>query len=239
MRSFLILFPAPLVFVAPDFVQLLRADFTCCTALAVTRHDESQAKIVIHRRDSFVTFFVICSLSLGNDSSVYGGAFTSRWHRGKGKNQGKGGATANSADDTTHDHDDHDGDVEAPADTYWLDIDGTLQLFNSDHVRERDKALLRSVFVGGVWNGFMLGKVKGLRVPCRFFGGAVSDGHLFGECPFPLIEIRGNPEFHDLMEMDKSSWPWCLLWHGWLPRLFRDNGGSPWAEPSGGCFSSS
>ena len=36
----------------------------------------------------------------------------------------------------------------------WLDIDGTLQLLNSDHVRERDKALLRSILVGGVWSGF-------------------------------------------------------------------------------------
>ena len=43
----------------------------------------------------------------------------------------------------------------------WLDIDGTLQLLNSDHVRERDKALLRSILVGGVWNGFLLGKIQG------------------------------------------------------------------------------
>ena len=28
----------------------------------------------------------------------------------------------------------------------WLDIDGTLQLLNSDHVRERDKALLLEWF---------------------------------------------------------------------------------------------
>ena len=34
----------------------------------------------------------------------------------------------------------------------WLDLDGTLQLLNSDHVRERD--LLRGILVGGVWNGF-------------------------------------------------------------------------------------
>ena len=33
---------------------------------------------------------------------------------------------------------------------------GTLQLRNSDHVREIDKALLRGVLVGGVWNGFLL-----------------------------------------------------------------------------------
>ena len=40
----------------------------------------------------------------------------------------------------------------------WLDVDGTLQVLNSDHVRERDKGLL---LVGSVWNGFLLQKVKG------------------------------------------------------------------------------
>ena len=39
----------------------------------------------------------------------------------------------------------------------FLDVSGTLQLLNSDHVRERDKALLRGVLVGGVWNGFFVG----------------------------------------------------------------------------------
>ena len=41
-----------------------------------------------------------------------------------------------------------------------LDIHGSLQLLNSAHVRERDKGLLRSVMVGGVWNGFLLGRVR-------------------------------------------------------------------------------
>ena len=45
----------------------------------------------------------------------------------------------------------------------------------------------------------------------------------------PLIEIRENPEFHDLMRMDKAHWPRCLLWHGWLPMLSGVNGASPWA----------
>ena len=31
-----------------------------------------------------------------------------------------------------------------------LDIPGSHQLLNSSHVRERDKALLRSIMVGGV-----------------------------------------------------------------------------------------
>ena len=35
-----------------------------------------------------------------------------------------------------------------------LDVQGSLQLLNSSHVRERDKVLPRSIMVGGVWNGF-------------------------------------------------------------------------------------
>ena len=87
-----------------------------------------------------------------------------------------------------------------------MDIDGTLQLLNSDHVRERDKALLRSILVGGVWNGFLLGQVRGQDVPCRFCGSRDHVGHLFWDCTFPPpVEIREHPEFHDLMEMDKAS----------------------------------
>ena len=40
-------------------------------------------------------------------------------------------------------------------------------ILNSDHVRERDKALLRGVLVGGVWNGFLLGKVRHCHAPRR------------------------------------------------------------------------
>ena len=113
----------------------------------------------------------------------------------------------------------------------WLDVHGTLQLLNSDHVRERNKALLRGVLAGGVWNGLLLEKVKRQPVPCRFCGGADFDGHLFWDSHFPpLVEIRELPEFHGLMETDKSSWPGCLLWYGWLLLLSGVNGGSPWAE---------
>ena len=44
------------------------------------------------------------------------------------------------------------------------------------------------------------------------------------------VEIREHPEFHGLMEMDKTSWPRCLLLHVWLPLLSGVNGGSPWAQ---------
>ena len=116
-----------------------------------------------------------------------------------------------------------------------LDVHGSLQLLNSSHVRERDKALRRSVMVGGVWNGFLLGRVRGQPVPCRFCGAPDGDGHLSCECTFPpLGEIRETPEFHDLMKIDEAQWPRCLLWHGWLPLLSGVNGVCPWASQGAG-----
>ena len=70
-----------------------------------------------------------------------------------------------------------------------LDVHGSLQLLNSSHVRERDKALLRSVMVGGVWNGFLLGRVRGQLDPCRFYGALHGDGHLFWDCTFLLLRF--------------------------------------------------
>ena len=111
-----------------------------------------------------------------------------------------------------------------------LDIRGSLQLLSSSHARDRDKGLPRSTPVGGVCNVFLLSRVKGQPVPCRFCGAPDHDGHLFWECTFPpLVEIREHPEFHDLMREDKAHWPRCLLWHGWLPMLSGVNGVSPWA----------
>ena len=72
-------------------------------------------------------------------------------------------------------------------------------------------------FVGDVWNGFLFGHARGEIVPCRFCGGFDGDWHIFWECPhLPLVQMRENPEFHDLIQRDKRSWPRCLLWHGWL-----------------------
>ena len=120
----------------------------------------------------------------------------------------------------------HDGFRGGPL----LDVHASLQLLNSSHVRERDKALLRAIIVGGVWNGFLLGRIRHQVLPCTFCGAPDGDGHLFGECTFPpLVEIRESPEFHDLMREDKAHWPTCLLWHGWLPMLSGTNRSSPWA----------
>ena len=40
----------------------------------------------------------------------------------------------------------------------FLDVSGTMQLFNSDHVRERDKALLRGVLVRGCLEWLFVGE---------------------------------------------------------------------------------
>ena len=77
-----------------------------------------------------------------------------------------------------------------------LDIAGSLQLLHALHVRERDKALLRGIMVGDVWNGFLLGHARGEIVPCRLCGEADGDGHLFKECPHSLwFKISENPDF--------------------------------------------
>ena len=68
---------------------------------------------------------------------------------------------------------------------------------------------------GGVWNGFLLGKakkedfvVKGM-VMVAYYG-------VF----FSLLQhVRDFPEFATLMSLNRSNWPQCLLWHGWLPGL--------------------
>ena len=47
--------------------------------------------------------------------------------------------------------------------------------------------VLRGIMDGGVWDGFLLGKVRGEAVPCRFCGGPDGDGHLFWEYPYLLL----------------------------------------------------
>ena len=55
--------------------------------------------------------------------------------------------------------------------------------------------LLRSILCGGVWNAFLLGKVRDEEFLCRFCG----DGHLFWECTFTVLHVRELPEVMLLM----------------------------------------
>ena len=94
--------------------------------------------------------------------------------------------------------------------------------------------LLRAILCGRVWNGFLVGKARKEDVPCRFCGKRDGDGHLFWECSFlPLQHVRDLPEFSFLVSLDRSKWPRCLLWHGWLPGLNGMIGDKPWASSFG------
>ena len=97
--------------------------------------------------------------------------------------------------------------------------------------------MLRAILCGTVWNGFLLGKAKKEDVPCRFCGKRDGDGHLFWECtspsPHPLQHVREPPEFAHLLSLNRSNWPRCLLWHGWVLGLSGLGDKDPWATSFG------
>ena len=68
-----------------------------------------------------------------------------------------------------------------------LGVLGSLQLLNSAHVMERDEALLRSVMVGGVWNGFLLGRVRVSMFPVGVVVLLMVMVTSFGNAPFLLL----------------------------------------------------
>ena len=54
------------------------------------------------------------------------------------------------------------------------------------------------------------------------------------ECTFPPLQhVRELPEFAHLLSLNRSSWPRCLLWHGWLPGLSGLSDRDPWATSFG------
>ena len=72
--------------------------------------------------------------------------------------------------------------------------------------------MLRSVMVGVSGMVFFLVEFVVRLSPVSFVVRLMADGHVFWDCTFPpLVETRENPEFHDLMRMDKGHWPRRLL----------------------------
>ena len=49
----------------------------------------------------------------------------------------------------------------------------------------------------------------------------------------PLQHVGELSAFAHLMSLDRSKWPRCLLWHGWLPGLSGISDGDPWASSFG------
>ena len=64
--------------------------------------------------------------------------------------------------------------------------------------------------------------------------GRMEMGICFWECNFPLVvHVRELSKFTLLVARDRSSWPRCLLWHGWLPGLSVAGERAPWADSLG------
>ena len=82
-----------------------------------------------------------------------------------------------------------------------LDVLGSQQLLHTSHVRERDKALLRSILVGSVCGMERVSPAWSSEE--RSFGAVfvvvlMAMGTFFWECLYPLlIESRENPEIYD------------------------------------------
>ena len=53
--------------------------------------------------------------------------------------------------------------------------------------------------------------------------------------PLPLCISGIFSEFLTLLTLDRSSWPRCLLWHGWLPALSPRRVQPPWAVAEEDC----
>ena len=71
-------------------------------------------------------------------------------------------------------------------------LKGSSQLLTSSHLRDRDKKLLRAIFCGGVWNGFLLGQAKHDDVPVDFVARMMEMVTCFGIAPFHLYCMLGS-----------------------------------------------
>ena len=101
-----------------------------------------------------------------------------------------------------------------------------MQLLTSSHVRDRDKALLRGILSCGVWNGFLLGKVRGENVPCRFCG--EGDGHFFGIERTHLLSTSGRAvNLQTLLVVMRGLGLGVFSGTGWLQARIAGQGHSP------------
>ena len=90
--------------------------------------------------------------------------------------------------------------------------------------------LLRATLCGGVWNVFLVGQANKDDVPCQFCSKKVI---VLGVHLSPLLLVGELPEFAALMSPDRSKWPRCLQWYGWLPGLSGAGESDRWATSLG------
>ena len=94
---------------------------------------------------------------------------------------------------------------------------GSLRLLRSSHVRSRDKGLPR-----GILSGRGVERISSRPTSRRSCSLSILWGSCWGWSSFLGVLLHSLwskfvkiPEFHDLVQRDKSNWPRCLLWQ-WL-----------------------
>ena len=124
----------------------------------------------------------------------------------------------------------------------YADFKGSLQQLTSSQLREQDKInVVKEPFC--VWGCLeRIPSWHGQEGRCflPFFCGQkgrrwalILESVLF----LSLLHVRELPEFASLMSLDRSKWPRCLLWHGWLHGLNGISLKDPWATSFGGLAS--
>ena len=118
----------------------------------------------------------------------------------------------------------------------YAEFEGSLQLLTSSHLRERDKMLLRPILWGRervFGTDSFLAWPRRKMFPVFLWKKGRKRALILGVCCSHLQHVRELPEFASLMSLDRSKWPRCLLWHGWLPGLGGTGEGDRWASSFG------
>ena len=99
----------------------------------------------------------------------------------------------------------------------YLDFRGSLKLLSSPHQRGGDKGLCVGLYLGVFGMDFFLASSKKKSFLVVSVGVLIMMDICFGSALILLLfTFVKVPNFVDLLLRDRSSWPRCLLWHGWL-----------------------
>ena len=109
------------------------------------------------------------------------------------------------------------------------DQDGPWKVRKTDITINVDLASLPGPcgILKGTWMQLHGGCITGLDVAAWPYGVGICVSLLLILCigllmlwTWVIFNVRDLPEFASLLSLDRSNWPRCLLWQGWLPGLF-------------------